>query len=84
VVVHAGGARFDMGGPILMPLDEVVELVRLAPGRVVAVHLEALDHCRTTRAALRARLEREGLSSRVEVPEDGQLVELQRLDVARG
>lgn len=33
-------------------------------------HLEALDHCPTTRAGLRERLAAEGLSDRTHVPED--------------
>jgi len=31
-VVPAGGARFDMGGDIIMGIDEVIEFTRLAPG----------------------------------------------------
>lgn len=51
-VVPAGGARFDLGGDIIMGVDEVIELTRLAPGTVVANHLEALSHCPVTRCAL--------------------------------
>ena len=39
---------------------------------VVLNHLEALDHCPTTRAALRARVRDEGLSDRVCIPDDGE------------
>ncbi len=60
-VVHAGGARLDVGKPILMTVDEVLEFARLAPGTIVATHLEALNHCPTTRAQLRARLAQAGL-----------------------
>lgn len=73
VVAPAGGAWFRVGRPILFELDELVELVRLAPGTVVLNHLEALDHCGVTREAVRARLAAEGLSA--EVPDDGELVE---------
>jgi L-ascorbate metabolism protein UlaG (beta-lactamase superfamily) len=75
-VMHAGSASTDVGRPILMPIDELLEFVRLAPGRVVANHLEALNHCPTTRAQLSAELEKAGLRDRVLIPADGETVEL--------
>ncbi|SFE66522.1 L-ascorbate metabolism protein UlaG, beta-lactamase superfamily [Nannocystis exedens] len=80
VVVAPAGAA-DMGvGRILFSVDELVALVRRAPGRVVLNHLEALDHCPTTRAGLRERLRAEGLLARVDVPEDGEELHLARTD----
>lgn len=43
-----------------------------APGQVLFNHLEALDHCATTREFLRDRMNREGLGKRIHIPEDGQ------------
>jgi hypothetical protein len=58
-------------------MDELLEFVRLAaPGRVVANHLEALNHCPTTREQLSAELERVGLRDRVLIPDDGETIEL--------
>jgi L-ascorbate metabolism protein UlaG (beta-lactamase superfamily) len=72
VVVNAGGARFLEGGPLVMTVDDVVAVARYAPdARVVAVHLEAINHCLETRADLRRRLDDEGLGGRVAVPDDG-------------
>jgi L-ascorbate metabolism protein UlaG (beta-lactamase superfamily) len=71
-VVNAGGARFLAGDPIVMTTDDVVTVARHAPdARVVAVHLEAINHCLQTRADLHQRLHDEGLTGRVTVPEDG-------------
>ena len=57
VVVNAGAARFLEGDPIVMTADDVVAIARHAPGtRVVAVHLEAINHCPLTRADLHQRL----------------------------
>jgi L-ascorbate metabolism protein UlaG (beta-lactamase superfamily) len=76
-VMHAGSASTDVGRPILMSMDELLEFVRLAaPGRVVANHLEALNHCPTTREQLSAELERVGLRDRVLIPDDGETIEL--------
>ncbi|HEX5781926.1 MAG TPA: MBL fold metallo-hydrolase [Solirubrobacteraceae bacterium] len=77
VVVNAGAARFLEGDPIVMTADDVVAVARHAPqARVVAVHLEAINHCPLTRADLHQRLHEEGLTERVTVPEDGAEVPL--------
>jgi L-ascorbate metabolism protein UlaG (beta-lactamase superfamily) len=68
-VVNAGGAECAEGGLIIMGIDDVREVVARVP-TVVAVHLEALNHCYLTRAALRAAL------PDVLVPADGETLEL--------
>jgi L-ascorbate metabolism protein UlaG (beta-lactamase superfamily) len=75
-VMAAGTAQLDVGRPILMPLDEQVEFVRLAPGIVVANHLEAVNHCHTDRGALAARMAAEGLADKVRIPADGEVVDV--------
>ena len=58
-----------------MDLDDVVAVARRVPGaRVVAVHLDAINHCVQTRADLHQRLHDEGLVEHVTVPEDGAAV----------
>ncbi|MFS0840932.1 MBL fold metallo-hydrolase [Paenibacillus sp. 1P03SA] len=75
-VVNAGGAVFTAGDPITMTADDVVSVCRKAQQtRVIAVHMEAINHCLLTREALLARLEQEGLSERTDVPADGQWLE---------
>jgi L-ascorbate metabolism protein UlaG (beta-lactamase superfamily) len=77
VVVNAGAARFLEGDPITMTADEVVAVARRVPdATVVAVHMEAVNHCLETRADLHQRLRAEGLFGRVVVPEDGAGVPL--------
>ena len=77
VVVNAGGARFNSGDPVTMTADDVVAVARHAPeAMVVAVHMEAVNHCLETRADLHQRLREEGLADRVAVPEDGTEVPL--------
>jgi L-ascorbate metabolism protein UlaG (beta-lactamase superfamily) len=68
-VVHAGGAEFEEGGLIVMGIDDVREVATRVP-TVVAVHMEALNHCYLTRAALRAAL------PDVLVPNDGETLAL--------
>jgi L-ascorbate metabolism protein UlaG (beta-lactamase superfamily) len=77
VVVNASGAHFTGGEPLVMTSDDVVAVARHAPwARVVAVHLEAINHCPQTRADLHQRLHEEGLTDQVTVPEDGAEVPL--------
>ena len=52
-----------------MGVDNVREVAARVP-TVVAVHMEALNHCYLTRAALRAAV------PGVLVPEDGETIEL--------
>ena len=47
-VVNAGGAEFAEGGLIVMGVDDVREVAARVP-TVVAVHMEALNHCHLTR-----------------------------------
>jgi L-ascorbate metabolism protein UlaG (beta-lactamase superfamily) len=75
VVVNAGAACFTEGDPITMTADDVVVVARHAPAaRVVAVHLEAVNHCLERRADLHERIHAEGLAGPVTIPEDGAAV----------
>jgi L-ascorbate metabolism protein UlaG (beta-lactamase superfamily) len=75
-IVNAGTAALDLGRPILMPLNELLDFMGAAPGKVIAVHLDAFNHCLTTRAMLRDAVSRQGLSGKVAIPEDGEELEL--------
>lgn len=68
-VVNAGGAEFVEGGLIVMGIDDVREVATRVPV-VVAVHMEALNHCHLSRASLRSAV------PGVLVPEDGETLEL--------
>jgi L-ascorbate metabolism protein UlaG (beta-lactamase superfamily) len=77
VVVNAGGARFVQGEPVTMDADDVVATARAAPDAIlVAVHMEAINHCLLDRAALGERLAAEGLAERVLIPPDGGALEI--------
>ena len=76
-VVNAGGARFLTGDPIIMTAKDVVQVCRALPStRVIATHLEAINHCLLSRAELRTALEQEGLSDQVLIPADGETIDL--------
>jgi L-ascorbate metabolism protein UlaG (beta-lactamase superfamily) len=68
-VVNAGGAEFVEGGLIVMGVDDVREVASRV-STVVAVHMEALNHCFLERESLRRAV------PGVLVPEDGETVEV--------
>lgn len=74
-VLPAGGAAMDLGGELIMDATQALQAVAAGAGRFVLNHLEALDHCPTSRAELRAEATRRGLADRVWVPEDGETLE---------
>jgi L-ascorbate metabolism protein UlaG (beta-lactamase superfamily) len=77
VVVNAGAARFLKGGPITMTAEDVARVCRAAPeALVVAVHMEAINHCLLTRDELGEELRREGLADQVAIPADGESLEV--------
>jgi len=77
-VVAAGSASLDVGGPILMPLEDIISFFQKAPHSVIANHLEALNHCPTTRLQLQRELERSGLLSKVFIPRDGETLTIEK------
>jgi L-ascorbate metabolism protein UlaG (beta-lactamase superfamily) len=75
VVVNASGARLTGTDPIVMDADDVIAVARRAPdARIVAVHMDAINHCIQTRADLHQRLHEQHLTEQVTVPEDGAAV----------
>jgi L-ascorbate metabolism protein UlaG (beta-lactamase superfamily) len=76
VVVNAGEARVGDADPITMSADDVIAVARHAAGRVVAVHMEALNHCGLSRAKLKAAAEQAGVD--IHVPANGDTIEFDR------
>jgi len=68
-VVNAGGARFVDSDPFVMTAADVLEVSARVPV-VVAVHMEAINHCVLTRPELRAA------APEVLIPADGETVEV--------
>jgi len=75
IVVNAGAATFLGGGTVTMEAADVIAVAEAAPrARVVAVHMEAINHCVETRAALAAAVARAGVADRVLIPSDGDVL----------
>jgi L-ascorbate metabolism protein UlaG (beta-lactamase superfamily) len=73
IVLNTGAAQFNVGKPITMTAEDVVEVCRAAPyAKVVAVHLEAINHCRLKRQALADHLVKAKVANQVRIPADGE------------
>ena len=76
IILNAGGARFLLGDPITMTGDDILHVCEHAPSaHIIAVHMDAINHCVVTRAKLRAWLTEDKRKSRVAIPEDGEWME---------
>lgn len=76
IITHSGGAKLPDFDPIIMDAEQTLTTVHAAgEAIVVAVHLEALDHCSVSREALRQMAEEKGISpKRLLIPEDGAVL----------
>lgn len=73
-VVASGTAQLDIFQPLLMRMDDILKFVKNAPNKVIANHLEAVNHCPTTRKHLEAEVTKIGLSDKVFIPNDGESI----------
>jgi L-ascorbate metabolism protein UlaG (beta-lactamase superfamily) len=80
IVVNSGGAAFPglEATPILMDEEQTLALTKASgEAKIIAVHMEALDHCRTTRSTLRQRAQAVGIGAdKLIIPQDGEKITL--------
>ena len=76
VVLNAGYAHVIGFGPIIMGQEDVLNVHFLLPqAKIVATHMEAINHCLLTRRALREYAEANQISDVLSIPEDGESVQ---------
>lgn len=83
IIVHAGGAQMPIDADgnmvkLVMDAEDTIQLAKLAPeATLIAIHMEALDHCPVTRKELREKANQAGISSdRLIIPDDGEMIHL--------
>ncbi|NLU90438.1 MBL fold metallo-hydrolase [Chitinophaga sp. Ak27] len=81
VVINSGGAVMPgyEDTPILMEESQTMELIKgSGHAKIIAVHMEAIDHCRTTRESLRQKANAWNVpEGKLTIPQDGAMVTLQ-------
>ncbi|MFD2247405.1 MBL fold metallo-hydrolase [Pontibacter ruber] len=80
IVTNSGGAVFPgfEATPILKDEEQTMSLIKESgDAKVIAVHMEALDHCRTTRNSLRLKAEELNIGKdKLIIPQDGEKIVL--------
>jgi len=76
-VVACGTAQLDFFKPLLMTMDDITKFVENSPGQVIANHLEAVNHCPTSRKELNLELTKLGLIEKTKIPNDGEVIEIE-------
>lgn len=80
IVINTGGARFPgmEATPIIMDEIQAMSLIQESgSAKIIAIHMEVIDHCQTTRDVLKAEAERFNISKeKLIIPADGQIIEI--------
>lgn len=77
IVLNAGYAQVTgYEGAIIMGKEDVLRATQAVPdATVVATHMDAINHMGLSRKELKAYVQEKGIEERVEIPEDGALLE---------
>lgn len=76
IIVNAGAAQFVGSNPIIMDQYDVQQVCKHAPdSQIIAVHMEAINHCLLTRKQLADFAEEYGLTAQLVIPQDGEQLE---------
>jgi L-ascorbate metabolism protein UlaG (beta-lactamase superfamily) len=75
IICNCGGAQFKWGRPITMSTKDIGELFKhCRDKKVVAVHMEAWNHCRLSREELERYTHDNNLRENLFIPEDGRVL----------
>ncbi|MCF5172980.1 MBL fold metallo-hydrolase, partial [Pseudomonas canadensis] len=77
IVLNAGKAKVNgFEGAIIMGEEDVLRASQAAKNaKIVAVHMDAVNHMSLTREELRTYVKKQGIETRVDIPEDGASLE---------
>ena len=76
IITHSGGAKIPGYEYIIMDAEQTLTTLNASQGAVVvAIHMEALDHCNVSRETLRQMADAAAISSsRLMIPKDGETI----------
>ncbi len=82
IIAFGGTAQFSEGDPITLTPDDLLEIHHSLPGaRIICVHMDSINHCRTTRDDLKRflalRLPDSKSRDSFFIPADGETLEFQ-------
>lgn len=77
IITHSGGATIPGFNPIIMDIEQTLNVLNASSegAVVVAIHMEALDHCGVSRQELRQMADSRSIApSRLMIPKDGETI----------
>jgi hypothetical protein len=76
IICNCGGAQFHFGSAITMNEKDIKKLCQeFSDIQIIAVHMNAWNHCRLSKEELKKYIDEYGLSSQIRVPDDGAILE---------
>jgi len=64
------------GDPITMGASDIIKVSKAAPkAKIIAVHMDTVNHCLLTRSELKKALDEVGVKG-IAIPQDGELIEV--------
>ncbi|MBL3655927.1 MBL fold metallo-hydrolase [Fulvivirga sediminis] len=73
VIMNTGNAQVNGFGNIIMGQEDVLRVHQLLPkATIIAIHMEAINHCALSRKDLKAFVDQNQLNDYVIIPEDGE------------
>ena len=75
-VLACGTAQFDLFKQLIMNIDDILKFTKNTQGKVIANHMESINHCPLTRKELKKILTQHQLINKVSIPEDGEILEI--------
>lgn len=80
VIINAGSARLSDNSPIIMGKEDFISVNRYLPNaKMIATHLEAVNHAVQTRANLKVFIKEHDLDHLTFIPEDGETITINAL-----
>lgn len=77
IVLNVGFAGVEGLGPVIMGKDDVLKAHEICPQAIIiAMHMETLNHCILSRKELKEFVEEKGISNKVIIPADGEIIDL--------
>ena len=76
-VLACGAAQFDLFQPLIMNVEDIIKFINNTSGKVIANHMESINHCPLTRSKLKEILIKNDLLEKVLIPEDGEVMEIE-------
>jgi hypothetical protein len=74
IIANTGSAMFNFGKPITLTADSLLQMKSLLPdAKIIAVHMNAINHCRLSKEELRKFAIKENLTDII-IPNEGDIL----------